>query len=287
MQSPGADTSTGRRCAYCEAASGLTREHVLPKFVDAYYRERYNDAAVTSVKVDGEEKQVQAQVTIGDVCRTCNNGFLSELDNYAAGLYGQFFNIAPRPAKKIKFASDFDSLLRWLLKLAYNGGRFRRWQSDLIEPLRDVVPYIKGEAVRPAWMRVFLQLIVPERLSHEDKLKVKQNTGQNLDEILPDYCRIGVFQRSGLRVGYLVAMNGYMFWILFVDRESTADENRRVEKQFLAETWGAKKLDPSRAHIIIYPSSLSFLDIAVRSPLVRANLARTAKWSEQRRKRKL
>lgn len=288
MQSPISNAAKGRRsCAYCNAASDLTREHVLPKFISVRYNERGYDRSVTNVKADGQERPRQAEVTVGDVCRTCNNGFLSELDSYAAGLYDQFFAIAPRPSgKKIRFAFDFDRLLRWLLKLAYNAGRCRRWQSDLIQPLRDAVPYIKGEAVRPASVRVFLQLIVPERLSYEDKLRVKEYTGQSTDEILPDYCRIGVLAQRGLRAGYLVAMNGYLFWILFRNPESTSAENRRVEKQFFRETWGAKRLDPSTTHTIMYPSSLSILDVAKRTPFVRSNIARTARWVEQRKNRR-
>ena len=107
-----------------------------------------------------------------------------------------------------------------------------------------------------------------------------------MDEILPDYRRIGVFRQRGLRAGYLVAMNGYVFWILFRNPENTSTENRRLEKHFYAETPGAKRLDPSTTHTLKYPSSLSILDVVKRTPTVRSNIARGARWVEQRKNRR-
>lgn len=116
---------SNRQCAYCGCQRQLTREHVFPKFF--YSREglKGDELPVTRVIQRGEEKLVQAELTIADVCSVCNSEFLSRLDAYGAVLWDKFFDVIPRLGDAIRFEYDFDLLTRWLLKLAYNVGRVR------------------------------------------------------------------------------------------------------------------------------------------------------------------
>jgi hypothetical protein len=277
-------TKAGRSCAYCNEKSDLTLEHILPHFIETREAERGHGKSITNIKTQGQEKPVQSEPTIGDVCRTCNNGFLAELDGYGAELYDKFFKSIPRPGEKIRFAYDFDQLLRWLLKLAYNTGRSRGWSSDLLQPLRNALPYIKDEAGRPNIMEVFLQLVVPARLSPKEKMRVEQKTGQKMDELPPEFRRITVFVQKGLIAGYRIALNGYYFHILFLAPDATPAENRSREKRFYAETKGAKKINPNLSNTDIYPSSVSILDLAKKESLLRSNIAAATRFVESREK---
>lgn len=225
-------------------------------------------------------------VTIGDVCRTCNNGFLSELDGYGAALYKQFFAFPPRPGKRVQFIFDDDKLLRWLLKLAYNAGRSRGWHSSLLKPLKDSISYIRSQASRPAVTTLYLQLITPARLSKQQRATVEEKTGEKLDKIPPDFLRITVFALQGIVAGYRIAMNGYVFYVLFANPNSTTAQLRTLEKRFYSETTGGKRLDPRTSKAVIYPSSLSILDVAKREPLLQATLAATTRLVEERKKRR-
>ena len=146
----------------------------------------------------------------------------------------------------------------------------------------DAIAYIRGDASCLPSVQLFLQLIVPTRLFGEAKKRVELETGKQLEEILPDFQRIVVFEQRGLRSGYLVAMNGYVFYILFSNPENTAAEYRSLEKRFYAATPGAKRLDPSTANTVIYPSSLSMVDVAKNASFLRSNVARTARWVKER-----
>lgn len=239
-----------------------------------------------NVKAAGKDKPVQGSITIGDVCRTCNNGFLSELDDYGAALYKQFFAVPPRPGQRIQFVFDYDKLLRWLLKLAYNTGRSRGWHSSLLQPLKESIPYIRSQASRPAAAILYLQLITPARLSKQQRATVEEKTGEKLDEIPPDFVRITVFGYQGIVAGYRIAMNGYVFYVLFANPSSTTAQLRTLEKRFYSETKGAKRLAPKTSKAVLYSSSLSILDVAEREPLLQATLAATTRWVEQRKKKR-
>jgi len=284
MQTSTSTSGARRCCAYCNATSDLTREHVLPQFIEDREVERGRGKSITNIKAGGREKAVQTEVTIADVCGICNNGVLSRLDNYAARLYDQFFATYPLPGKAIRFNFDFDVLLCWLLKLAYNTGRSQGWSPGLLRSLRDAVPYIKGQTGRPPSIKLFLQLIVAARVSSGETRRAEQQPGEQMAEIPPDFRRIMVFTIRGV-IGYRIAMNGYYFYLLFRNPDGTAAEHRKLERHFYGEVKGAKHLDPNTATTIIYPSSVSILDLAKNEPFLQSSIAGAAQWTEDRKKR--
>lgn len=276
--------SAGRCCAYCSATAVLTREHVFSAFIESQELELGRGKSLTNVKAGGKEKSVQTEVTIADVCKTCNEGVLSTLDSYAAGLYRQFFAIYPRPGEAVRFAFDFDMLLRWLLKMAYNAGRSRGWHASLLQPLRAPLPYIKGETGRPDSVKVFLQLIVAARLSNEEKQMLERQTGRLMANIPPNFRRIAGFALRGFAAGYRIAMNGYHFYLLFASPDGTAAEHRSLEKHFYVQLKGAKHLAPDTVSTIIYPSSVSILDLAKNERFLQSSIDGAAQWVEDRKK---
>jgi len=271
-----------RSCAYCNAVSGLTREHVFSKFIDSRDAKQGRKPSLTNVRAGSDEKVVSGEVTIADVCSKCNNGFLSELDNYGAQLYDTFFDISPRPGKQVRFACEYGRLLRWLLKLAYNAGRARKWPHHLLQPIIHTVPYIMGNDPRPVSLDLFLQLVTPTPLVGTTKKRVEERLGKTFLEIPPDVRRIAVFEQQGLQAGYIVAMNGYVFYLLFRNPKNSSVDNRSTERCFYKENRGATKIHPTATKAVIYPSSLSIMDVVRSNPILKSNIGRGAKRVDAR-----
>lgn len=79
-----------KTCAYCdrEFGNGLKRsaEHIFPQTLLDLYPEQ--DVSFTPERVFKDNKGL----TIADVCNECNNGKLSELDNYGGNLIRELKN---------------------------------------------------------------------------------------------------------------------------------------------------------------------------------------------------
>src|SRR5437016_2659771 len=107
---------TGNRtCAYCGAVGDLTREHVIPGFIQDRERELSSWPQNTNISDRGSVKIVGTELTIADVCAACNNGWLSELDDYGSKLYDRYFINIVHPGQLIRFEYQFEPLTRWLL----------------------------------------------------------------------------------------------------------------------------------------------------------------------------
>ncbi len=79
----------GRRvCAYCgQRSETMSREHVIPAALTG----RASQPLIANVRTPNGEVAITGQVTVRDVCPACNNGPLSELDEYAVKLYDAYF----------------------------------------------------------------------------------------------------------------------------------------------------------------------------------------------------
>ena len=150
--------SSYRKCAYCGSVGQLTREHVFSRFFYSRDAKAGYEKVISPVNRHGKEKFVQSELTIADVCSSCNSGFLSHLDQYGAKLYDEFFDVIPKPGDRIKFRYEFDVLARWLLKLAYNAGRMQKekWLKwpDALGILAEATPYMRAETRPPRNLRL-------------------------------------------------------------------------------------------------------------------------------------
>lgn len=130
-------------CAYCNAPLGTTGhqktdEHIIPNSLLKLYPEQ-------DISFHNEKTYVDNRgMTISDVCSSCNNGILSELDSYGKNLIETTFLI-PYEFNDYYFAFDItlDTPLfsRWLLKIAYNSIRCDKLTTCYIEKC---IPYILG-----------------------------------------------------------------------------------------------------------------------------------------------
>jgi hypothetical protein len=206
--------SSHRLCAYCGSQRQLTREHVFPKFIYSREKRQGEELAVTHVIQSGEEKVVQTELTIADVCCACNSGFLSQLDTYGAELWDKFFDLIPQPGEAVRFKYDFDLLARWLLKMAYNVGRLckSRWPGHLLEYLREHKEYMRGDGPRPANLHLYLQLIRAAELTPEQKQRLLEKDGLVMDAVPPRWRRVNPYvmfdkRKTGVMRGYMVEVN--------------------------------------------------------------------------------
>lgn len=126
----------------------MTREHVIPSFVYAFQKE-LGASMIGWNEVVG--KMIPSQGTVKDVCASCNNNALSELDSYGKALLTQSGLLVHNfTALRVTLAYDFDLLARWLLKVSFNSARTDGAHSHLFDGLE---PYILGAAGRPSRSR--------------------------------------------------------------------------------------------------------------------------------------
>lgn len=145
-----------RKCAYCgeilgSAFHSRTDEHIIPDSLLKLYPEQDISIHKTSRFVDNRG------MTISDVCSSCNNGVLSELDLYGKQFIESNFYI---PYKFSDYYTVFDITLnfnlytRWLLKIVYNSIRCDKCDTKYI---CKCIPYILGnDATYPTSVSILL-----------------------------------------------------------------------------------------------------------------------------------
>jgi len=269
---------SNRRCAYCGAERELTREHIFPGFICSREKSKTNGALLSNVSDKGRNKIVATETTLADVCATCNNGFLSQLDEYGSKLYDKYFSAIPQSGKRIEFRCEFDLLARWLLKLSYNAARTGIWSSYYREYLLRVTDYIRGEVARPPQLYIYLQLITAAILTPLQKQKNLEENNINSDTLEPHIRRLGGFGGEGIAAGFIVGMNAYQFHSVFWDDLQSVRQRKNLEIKFLRQTLGVTRLRVDSPKTIIYPSSLDILKLAEKNFCLRRNATEGTAW---------
>jgi len=274
--------ASDRICAYCGADGNLTREHILPSFTYSRERGRTGAPVISNVLHDGKNKVVPAEVTISDVCATCNNGILSKLDQYGSELYDKYFFKIVHPGELIQFEYEFERLTRWLLKIAFNACRSRSWPDSFRQHLDGIKSYIRDGGVPPPGLRLYLQLIVPAVLTPLQKSQNWEENGIAIETLEPAIRRIAPFYAKGITAGLLLGMNSYQFHMMAWDSDLTVKQIKNIEEKFLRETFGAKRLKENELKSAIYPSEVDLFKIAEGNRFLRENAALGAEWVKNR-----
>ena len=114
-------------CAYCKkefnANRKRTAEHIFPQIILELFPEQ--DVSFTPEKVFKDNYVL----TIADVCNECNNGILSDLDQYSGKVIKeQFLDIIDYDLKDtaIEKKIDYELFSKWIIKIAYNYLRSRK-----------------------------------------------------------------------------------------------------------------------------------------------------------------
>lgn len=90
---------------------------------------------------------VAGEAKVKDVCGTCNNGPLAQLDSYGKSLLFDCGLLVSNYTKtNLSLSYDFPLLLRWLLKISFNSARTDGVHAPAFE---EHIPFILGLAQAP------------------------------------------------------------------------------------------------------------------------------------------
>jgi hypothetical protein len=204
---------------------------------------------------------------VRDVCEECNNVKLSALDSYASRLDRDYFLRIPDFRRPVNFQYDFNSLLRWLLKIIYNDDRTRPppYAAERF------VPYIlSADSQPPLRTNLLLGFISPSETT-------EQQRAEGFPEILePESCGVGhlyVNRPAGpdIELSRFVQINSYFFQVI-AWKDSVARPVSRRHLARICELHRLQELKAKNESVIFEKPSMDFLrfqtDYAIRRPMV-------------------
>lgn len=143
----------------------MTREHLWP--ASLHRRFMANSESGNAFWLARLQKEIPSEPQLRDVCAQCNNGVLSELDNYICRLFDATLFRTPNRYDLVAFEIEYHLLKRWLLKMSFNSARIHN--SRDLEALESLLPYVMGGAHSLGRsVQLFVQLSYPEEIPEED-----------------------------------------------------------------------------------------------------------------------
>jgi hypothetical protein len=240
-------------CSYCDSECKATREHVVP----SWYIQTPGDSEVFSARAP--LTHVKGDLVVKDVCTSCNNGPLADLDAYGKQLYQNFFAEPVYADESVAFECDGSRLLRWLLKLSYNSARAQNTDVRLFHGYRRA---ILGEAPFPdlkCWLHVVTPSYIDEMQQIVRPAQRREQYAENLDK--PLWFRIGQFRLPSHPALFLtqriVMINSFAFVFLIPNR-GTQQCDTNVEQWSKAFTDGypqARSISIGSNRFVIRPGS--------------------------------
>lgn len=208
-------------CAYCGSTSQqITREHIWPRCM--------LDRTKHELRFSGKaQKIVRADLTIKDVCQSCNNGPLSELDHYFCSLYDQYFVHEIKAEEPIFFRYDYGLLARALLKIAFNSARTADVDVDI---LSSYAPVVMSAGTVPVGLHIKLSTICTyERLEPSGEIKsILARAARCGPVTLANRDPVGLTAR-------IVQIEGYRFYLII----TPSINDRGAAVRYLANESGA------------------------------------------------
>jgi len=252
------------RCAYCNFEGPLTREHIIPKSLFRLFEDSTGCAEphVQFIASCGG-KYIDGESSIKDVCAKCNNVTLGKLDAYGNHSFTPQCADFLHPGECRTITYEFDTLLRWLLKIAYNASR--AYQTDDLGLIRPYREFIKGCMPRPKRVALFGYGIVPYRLSNEERIKSIANLGRNSQYFYPDLFRISQIAFPSAYLKESVTRGFFFRSILIVvilgPKKMPKSEFDVLIKDFTRVYSEAVCLFPHRKSVAIPSSTRNALDV--------------------------
>lgn len=174
---------------------------------------------------------------VGDVCRACLDGPLTELDRYAESFLASIdHETTYRSSQELTFTCDYDRLLRWLLRVSYNGARYARTMHPL---LKATAPFVVHGGSRPALGFVGVEVLRDHRLSPEQQEKLKDDgiEGEFVPARLVRVCRwlLDITEKHAVPpwCGRAVLLNAWAFYFLLMPTGLSRATRRRVTASYL------------------------------------------------------
>jgi hypothetical protein len=201
------DVMESARCAICREPRPFTREHIWPQgfLKRSAFGIRYSARA---------RRTFCGDLIIKDVCRDCNNGPLSALDDYACFLFDRYFAHRTPWGETFTFEYDYGRLTRWLLKTAFNSAR-ATGTAD-VPLLAAYAETIRAKhACSPAFVGFKIALVGPSAISDRNG---------EVKTIHPDATRSGPVVVPGFETQTLFSLRLVMvksfFFTLAISRET-------------------------------------------------------------------
>lgn len=141
-------------CSYCGKSCKPTKEHIIPNG----FLNKMNRKEMISESDAVPNRLVYNDLVIKDVCSTCNNGPLSELDGYALSLILNYNDVRKKLKSKIDFSYDLQLLQRWLLKVAFNSARSTKARHDCLMYQKNI-KYILGETKPVSYIQTYIKYL--------------------------------------------------------------------------------------------------------------------------------
>lgn len=192
-----------RECAYCGCNGRLTREHIWPKGII--------DRVNYKTRFTGQGKVISGELTIADVCATCNNGPLADLDAYICELYDRYFFQFHDRGSEVEFEYDWTKLGNWFLKASFNAARAAKNERDT-KILSQFTQLIRGIDRRQPDLAIWADLTEPSYVASQAESGIF--TAKQILPAMVRFMRIQIpdtqLSRYTLRV---IAINSFYFYI--------------------------------------------------------------------------
>jgi len=255
-----------KKCAYCGSTKNITREHIIPAYLYSVIQEL---GKKSSGWIEKAGKAVGGEQTVKDVCSTCNNGVLSDLDSTSKLVFdkaGLLVTNYKRAQVELEF--DYDLLLRWLLKVSYNSSRTNNNQSHLFEQYRDYI--LTGENAPPYHQLSLISLMLaPAEFGKGSFSKLNREEFEKLSG------GVNSFNPFTVRVSYaplrdrqslactvrMVSIGPIIFFLLFFNQNTPRGNiNAEIRKFLKYEPNISKLLTRERKHVTLRHGKSTWFD---------------------------
>jgi len=225
-------------CAYCSQDQKLTKEHIVPSWFINIDRSPDDSSFLERAK-----KSFDAEMVIKDVCTQCNNTHLSKLDQYGRGLYTQYFSNYTYACESVEFEYDYDLLVKWLIKCAFNSARAHN--TDL-EILSGYAQHLISDSTELKDVLTYCALIAPGLLDSKSQPLLATKLHNNSEIFEPYWFRVGVFRVPDLdTIDYCfrtIIINSYAFFLIIpkIGSNWKAQKRALLSKMSDQERFGEK-----------------------------------------------
>lgn len=245
-------------CAYCKNDEKLTKEHVMPSFVYKYMKKMGQGAS--SGWNEKAKKHVGSEFVVKDVCASCNNVVLGELDDHAkiviseAGVFTPIFT-----AKNVKLNYKYDLLVRWLLKVAFNSSRGSGINEGVFDRFIDL---ILGKNCDYSEVLITAGLLRPCKLEPAERKKYGQDLNANqYGYVNPFFTRISwapntpkEFHTKQIVIGALI------LHVVVFTPGVIRNDRKRLKKEYLKMYKGMTIIGQNTSNTLIEQTPLSFIE---------------------------
>lgn len=203
-------------CAYCDVDGEVTKEHVLPQWLcDAT-----NTYTAQVVRYSAGLRWDPNSLTVKDVCRICNNGILSQLDEYARSCWDQHFSRIVQVGDAPKSAAiDLAKLTRWLAKVSYNIARAKAHSAD-VDILRDLAQYILDKGPPRRRIAVYHGTLIPSAVPDHVRPRL---LNPNIQTVAPEAIRLSIVDDprllgSTIATARIIGLHSSIFFLVVSTR---------------------------------------------------------------------